>query len=184
MSPRRPTSEELTTQQILDAARQLFAKKGYHAVSMREIGRILGCSHGAIYYHFKDKNHLFAALVKMDFHLLDEILDRVSSQPHTSGDILLGFIEFGLINRHHFEVMFVLREVISDSSIEQAAMESYEKFAQCISAAHGSYLSPQIIWSLFLSAYGFIVHYLNREQGYEDLADLAHAHVSFLMKSL
>lgn len=64
MSPRKSGHPELTREMIMDAARDLFVQKGYQHVSMRQIAKELNYSHGAIYYHFKNKAELFYALVE------------------------------------------------------------------------------------------------------------------------
>ena len=47
---------------ILDAARALFAVKGYEAVTMRAIAERIEYSPTAIYLHFADKRDLVRAL--------------------------------------------------------------------------------------------------------------------------
>jgi AcrR family transcriptional regulator len=56
---RRPDAR----QRILDEAAHLFLAGGYHAMSMREIAEAVGVSKPALYYHFKDKEALFVALL-------------------------------------------------------------------------------------------------------------------------
>lgn len=58
MAPRRIVLEELSREKILFTAAEMFVKEGYKVVSMRKIALALGYSHGAIYYHFKDKAEL------------------------------------------------------------------------------------------------------------------------------
>ena len=48
--------------QLLDAAAELFAAKGYHATSVRDIAASVGMLPGSIYYHFSSKEELFAAV--------------------------------------------------------------------------------------------------------------------------
>jgi AcrR family transcriptional regulator len=55
---------------ILSEANRLFVGRGYNAVSMREIAEVCGVSKAALYYHFRDKENLFIALLE-DY--LDEI---------------------------------------------------------------------------------------------------------------
>lgn len=53
---------EKTRADILDAAEQLFANKGVQAVSLDQIARAAGVTRGAVYWHFRDKRDLLAAL--------------------------------------------------------------------------------------------------------------------------
>ncbi len=50
---------------LLDAAEKLFSRKGYTAVTLREIGAELGLSHASLYYHFPGgKEALFAEVTE------------------------------------------------------------------------------------------------------------------------
>jgi AcrR family transcriptional regulator len=52
-----------TTRALLDAARCLFAERGYHGTAAEEIVRRTGLTRGALYHHFEDKKDLFRAVV-------------------------------------------------------------------------------------------------------------------------
>ena len=47
---------------LLDTARELFTKKGYAGTSTEEIVRRSKMTRGALYYHYKDKADIFAAV--------------------------------------------------------------------------------------------------------------------------
>ncbi|MDF2977366.1 MAG: TetR family transcriptional regulator [Actinomycetospora sp.] len=49
---------------ITDAAREIFAARGYHGTSVRDIARHAGLSLSALYYWHPSKQHLLAALVE------------------------------------------------------------------------------------------------------------------------
>lgn len=48
--------------QILDGARQCFARYGYEGATVRRMEEATGLSRGAIFHHFRDKDALFLAL--------------------------------------------------------------------------------------------------------------------------
>ncbi|MEZ4562895.1 MAG: helix-turn-helix domain-containing protein [Thermomicrobiales bacterium] len=48
---------------ILQVARAAFVERGYAAVSMQELADAAGLTKAAIYYHFRDKQELFEAVV-------------------------------------------------------------------------------------------------------------------------
>jgi AcrR family transcriptional regulator len=54
-----------TKQEILDTALNLFSQRGYSAVSIRDIGSIVGIKESTIYYHFKNKQDIFKELLKI-----------------------------------------------------------------------------------------------------------------------
>lgn len=56
-------SREETRARVLDVALQLIAAKGFAATSTREISERLGFTKAALYYHFRTKDDLLAALV-------------------------------------------------------------------------------------------------------------------------
>lgn len=49
---------------ILSASLKLFALNGYDAVSVDDITKRAGCSHGLFYHYYKDKSVVFAELLK------------------------------------------------------------------------------------------------------------------------
>src|SRR5690606_22949735 len=55
---------EITRRMIIERAKELFARKGYGAVSMNEICEAAGVSKGSLYHHFAGKKELFLTLVE------------------------------------------------------------------------------------------------------------------------
>jgi AcrR family transcriptional regulator len=55
---------------ILQVARAAFVERGYAAVSMQEIAAAASLTKAAIYYHFKDKQELFEAVVMAEMERL------------------------------------------------------------------------------------------------------------------
>jgi AcrR family transcriptional regulator len=58
----RRERQELTREQLLGAAAQVFARRGYHEASVEEIASEAGFSTGAVYSNFAGKEELFLAL--------------------------------------------------------------------------------------------------------------------------
>lgn len=57
-------NETETRERLLKVAKDEFLELGYEKASMRKICKKAGVTTGALYFFFKDKNDLFAALVK------------------------------------------------------------------------------------------------------------------------
>jgi AcrR family transcriptional regulator len=57
---------------ILEVARAAFVERGYAAVSMQEIADAAGLTKAAIYYHFRDKQELFEAVVIAEMERLHQ----------------------------------------------------------------------------------------------------------------
>lgn len=53
---------EKTRTKILDAAFDIFTRKGFVRTTLHDIAAAAGVTRGAIYWHFKDKSELFKAL--------------------------------------------------------------------------------------------------------------------------
>src|SRR4030042_7049631 len=52
-------------ERLLNAAMKLFVKKGYKGSSVAEITKDAGLTRGALYCHFKTKEHLARELIKL-----------------------------------------------------------------------------------------------------------------------
>lgn len=189
MAARRAVDQELTRESIMDAAHELFNEKGYQNVSMRQIAKELNYSHGAIYYHFKNKAELFYALVKADFRLLDEKLDEVLNRgdidnKEKTKKILEGYIEFGLKNQCQYELMFLTKDEEVISYLIHEPNMSYEKFAQAIYTLSDRKVNVNLIWSVFLSLHGFVTHYCKTKMTFEEIEPLMKSHVLFLLRGI
>ncbi|MGW3352485.1 TetR family transcriptional regulator [Nonomuraea rubra] len=60
----------MTAERILEAARVLFAARGYRATSMQAIADEVGLTKAALYYHFEPKDEI---LRQLTLPLLDEL---------------------------------------------------------------------------------------------------------------
>ena len=67
-------------QRILDQAQQLFLAHGYHGVSIRDIVQACGLSNAALYYHFRDKQNLFAEVFKNYVAVLAQQLQEAGAR--------------------------------------------------------------------------------------------------------
>jgi AcrR family transcriptional regulator len=90
--PRRLTraeSKELTRRKLLDAAAQVFARKGYAAASVDQVAEAAGFSVGAVYSNFANKDELFAALMSdRAVNQVGEVAHIVDSSREQSADPL------------------------------------------------------------------------------------------------
>jgi AcrR family transcriptional regulator len=63
---------ETTTEQLVAAARELFANKGFAATSIEDIVTAAGVTRGAMYHHFTNKEELFAAVFQREERILSD----------------------------------------------------------------------------------------------------------------
>lgn len=61
---------------ILNAARTVFARSGYEGASTREVAEIARVNNAMIYYHFRDKEALYRAVLAHSFSALDRIWEH------------------------------------------------------------------------------------------------------------
>jgi AcrR family transcriptional regulator len=62
--PAQQARSRATRAKILAAAEQVFADKGYDGARLSDIAEVAGCSVGATYFRFKDKDALFSAIAE------------------------------------------------------------------------------------------------------------------------
>lgn len=74
-----------TRQRILDRAEKLFAKKGYRAVSTRELARACGVHPYTIQHHFGSKPKLYEAVLCRWDEPIREMTRRHAAAPSKSG---------------------------------------------------------------------------------------------------
>lgn len=87
-------------EEILDAAAVMFAERGYHGVSIDDLGSAVGISGPAIYRHFGGKEDVLAQmLLRISQHLFDEgarCVTSASSAPAALDSLLRSHVSFSL----------------------------------------------------------------------------------------
>jgi AcrR family transcriptional regulator len=64
MNTREPQARRDRREDILNASLNLFAEKGFHGTSMRDIARAADITEGLIYHYFASKRDLFRAIIE------------------------------------------------------------------------------------------------------------------------
>ena len=92
--PRRTKKEaEQTRQLLLETALTLFAEKGIAGTSLKDIASAAELTHGALYWHFKNRTDLVDALYdECRFPLEDLFLDQLQSARQDALESLGDFI--------------------------------------------------------------------------------------------
>ncbi|HEY2068027.1 MAG TPA: TetR/AcrR family transcriptional regulator [Rhizomicrobium sp.] len=62
--PATQARSRATRERLLAAAERVFAEKGYDGARLTDIAEDAGCSVGAVYFRFKDKDALFSAIAE------------------------------------------------------------------------------------------------------------------------
>jgi AcrR family transcriptional regulator len=71
-------------ERILEEATRLFVARGYHGISMREIAEGVDVSKAGIYYHFKDKEDLFLAILTANLERLESLIQQARQEGRTT----------------------------------------------------------------------------------------------------
>lgn len=133
ISERRKREKETLRREILDAAREMFVAEGYDNVSMRKVAKRIDYSPTTIYLYFKDKSELLHQVCEEAFAKLTEQIVRSQSLGTTPIEVLrqgmFAYVAFGLINPHHYDVVFVSPRRVMHDSIDYSFDESMGKRA-------------------------------------------------------
>jgi AcrR family transcriptional regulator len=70
-----PEYKEAAKNKIIEAARKVFAKKGYHDTTMDDIAKEIGVSKGALYSYFKSKEDLLQEISLQNHQTLRDIIN-------------------------------------------------------------------------------------------------------------
>ncbi len=81
---KRSAYGEATRTKILDAAEHIFAEHGFASTSTREIARLAGMDKYAIYYHFRNKESLYRAVIERSFSTMTRFIDGFFPQERAS----------------------------------------------------------------------------------------------------
>jgi AcrR family transcriptional regulator len=84
-------------EKILSTAKSLFIQHGYLGLSMRQIAEALDVSKPALYYHFKDKEELFLAVLTLYLDDMEMTLERIAKESVPCREKVRRFVEYVLI---------------------------------------------------------------------------------------
>lgn len=150
----------------MDAARELFAREGYDAVSMRKIAEAIEYSPTAIYVHFKDKEALFGELCRSDFGKLSDVFNKlaqIKDPVERIRGIGHNYVRFALQYPNHYRLMFMTPHIPSSDDEMQCGTGNpdedgyaFLKAAVAESIAHKRFrreykdpaLATQTLWAM------------------------------------
>src|SRR3546814_18179316 len=108
--------------QLLDTAARLFAERGYKAVSMRDIAKLVGVTQANLYYHFRDKADLIEATLASVFEARAQELDAWLAR-HPSNQIeafVRWFVQMLMTDRIFASLLY--RELLDGDEARIAAL--------------------------------------------------------------
>ncbi|XWX05536.1 TetR/AcrR family transcriptional regulator (plasmid) [Aggregatilineales bacterium SYSU G02658] len=123
-----------TRERIMDAALNVFSRKGYHETRMDEIVEEAATSKGSIYFHFPNKEKLFLALVDQFADLLERrVTEAIAGQRgmHRVQTALTTVLETFSKYRRPAKLLLV-QAVGLGSAFERKRLETTDRFAALI----------------------------------------------------
>lgn len=108
---RRALAKRKTRERVLQAARSLFAERGFEGATIRDIAQHAGMSTGAVFASFNDKSELFEEIVLADMAAISAEMDREIARHDNIDDMLVGL--FAVPLNHNLSQLPILRSTLS-----------------------------------------------------------------------
>ncbi|MCB9556046.1 MAG: TetR/AcrR family transcriptional regulator [Deltaproteobacteria bacterium] len=124
-------------EQLLAAARQVFAQKGYHATSVADILERANASRGTFYLYFPSKRAVFEALLDTMFEHIQSAVRRVRTDPDAGPviDQMRGNVErvLGAVEQNRELAIILLREAHAhEVELDQKVTAFYQRLMERI----------------------------------------------------
>jgi AcrR family transcriptional regulator len=118
---RRQKEKEDIKQRILDAARKIAAKEGWHALTIRKIADEIEYTPPIVYEYFENKENLIREIIDAGFSKLSKEFS-VARQSETDSRKLLILIsllhwDFAFSNTELYQLMFSLEKPVPDEEM-------------------------------------------------------------------
>lgn len=142
----RTKQPEIRKDQLLDAAEELFARKGPVDTTVADIAEAAGVAKGTFYLYFPSKDHCVAALKK---RLAEGLVDRFLAVLAPAYDQMARGekdLDVAVVTRHLLDVSFAYAVEHSDThralfhtgdtiEVDQVALEAEEAITSCLTQA-------------------------------------------------
>ena len=128
-----------TEKEIINAAIDLFVRKGYHATSIQNITETVGLTKGAFYTHYKSKGDLLLRILERFKTLcIEQLIKEVSGYPGSPYDKIhycISFISrFAVTNANLCIFLSSLTtELKDDENFKKSLQNIYKKYQNFLS---------------------------------------------------
>ncbi|MGD1996416.1 MAG: TetR/AcrR family transcriptional regulator [Anaerolineae bacterium] len=141
--PIREQLVEARRSQLLDAAAVVFAEKGFHRATTKEIARTAGVSEGTIYNYFDSKADLVIGIMARLTELKDLGTELREAVREDARDFLLAVFQhrMELIERNRDMMQAVLPEVLITPALRE---RFYQQFVQPTAAQLEEYVQARV----------------------------------------
>ena len=121
--------------QLLDAASEVFASKGYHAAAMDDIAEAAGVSKPVLYQHFPSKLDLYLALLDQSCDRLVEVVEDALASTEDNADRVIAtvaaFYEFVSSDSNEFRFVFE-SDLTGDGAVQQRLSRVHDEISDAI----------------------------------------------------
>ncbi|NLS08483.1 TetR/AcrR family transcriptional regulator [Nesterenkonia sp. MY13] len=128
MTTPRERRYRIREQQIIDHARRIAEAEGWSAVSTRRLAQEIDHSQPVIYQHFRNREHVVAAVVRQGFAELTELIREHAQQADAPLESLCwSYLNFSWQNPALYEAMFT-RPTALEFAAENTPAELRDSF--------------------------------------------------------
>lgn len=192
---RRALAKQKTRERVLQAARALFAEKGFEGATIRDIAHHAGMSTGAVFASFSDKSELFEEVVLADVAAISAEMDREIARNDNIDDMLESLFRVPL--NHNIAQLPILRSTLSLSWVRddpglakaiRALQGLREKVGEAVNLAvsRGQLsqnadipLIARLLWDVYLADLRRVVFFSNSP---EEVAGRQRRHAEVILK--
>ena len=135
---RRLRQQGISREQLLDAAEEVFGRKGFHETTLKEVAELAEFAVGSVYSFFENKDDLFRQIfVRRGEEFTPELHALLQDTSASAVDQLHALVDFeiGFFRKHpHFGRLYLryssATSLSSDREIDMAMKERYEDAMQ------------------------------------------------------
>jgi AcrR family transcriptional regulator len=133
---RSPTLKDERRAQLVAAARDVFAEKGYHEATVDDITRKAGVAKGTFYLYFEEKREIYYDLVRTFLQHVKDIGAGVAREVHTAQEFYAraeaaAFQLVSVFVEHFALARLAYRESMSlDAELERMLRDFYRDIAR------------------------------------------------------
>jgi AcrR family transcriptional regulator len=136
MSPRTDVSDE-RKDQILNAAEQVFTKKGFDQTRMDDIAGQTGLGKGTLYLYFKSKDDLIIAILDRIFQSAFKQLDARKNKPLSATEAIFQFTEEAIRDyKHMLRILPIAYEFLAlafrNKTVQRALKEYFRHYMEVL----------------------------------------------------
>lgn len=127
---------------ILSAARAVFARKGLAAAKMSDIAAAAGLSYGLVYHYFDSKEAIFADIVRTAVEETLSVASSLDSSTASPLERLRAFCEYKIQRmQHRPEMHLIITQAFATDDIPEDALHAVKQYGSKVSEMVQSWIS-------------------------------------------